>query len=100
MKDKAQHYITCEVCGKQVLDDEEHNAYHNMQPRPCDSDSGMCSECVDWSSHMIFDKHIEVVTENLSPENRQKFVTMPFNKQCWIVLRLTEKGVLTWVIGG
>jgi hypothetical protein len=92
-------YVTCDTCGRTIPDTAEDNAHYNVQPVPCGEGIGMCKDCVDWASHTVFDRHIELVAENLNPLNRQKFLSMPFSKQCWVVLKLTEKGILTWSIG-
>jgi hypothetical protein len=92
--------LICDTCGKMIRDTAEENVYHNISPQPCDNGYGMCHDCVDWASHTVFDGHIKMVADNLSDKSRQKFLSMPFNKQCWIVLKLTENGTLTWAIGG
>lgn len=91
--------VICECCGRAIPDDEEHNAYHGVIPKPCDHNNGMCIECVDYANHMVFDHPIEVVMEGLSELNKVKFAATPFSKQCWIVYRLVEKGVLSYNIG-
>jgi hypothetical protein len=70
-----------------------------MKSKPSDGNGGMCVECVDWANHLVFDEPIEVVRNGLSELNQQKFGALPFSKQCWIVYRLVEKGVLSYKIG-
>lgn len=93
-------YVICDTCGRTIPDTPKDNAHHNVIPSPCGDGIGMCKDCVDWASHTVFDSPIQVVAENLSPINREKFMSMPFSKQCWVVLKLTEKGALTFAIGG
>jgi hypothetical protein len=91
--------LECECCGRMIQDTAEANAYHNMRPHPSDGNGGLCAECVDYANHMVFDSQIHIVADDLNEINRAKFMAMPFSKQCWIILKLHEKGVLSWTIG-
>jgi len=91
--------VICECCGRSIQDDEEHNAYHNVSPHPTDTGSGLCAECVDYTNHIVFDQQVEIVAEGLNEVNKAKFMALPFGKQCWIIIKLHEKGTLTWNIG-
>ena len=89
----------CDACGKAMDDTPEENAWHNVHPHPTGNiDTGMCKECVDWSSHIVFDQPIKVVEDNLRGPALDKFMAMPFSTKCWIVTKLVERGALKWQI--
>ena len=96
---KQNQHVICECCGRSIKDDEDHNAYHNISPHPSDIDGGLCVECVDYANHMAFDRNIEIVAEGLNEINKARFMSLPFGKQCWIIIKLDEMDALKWTIG-
>lgn len=99
IKKILDQYVICDMCGRSIKDDEDHNAYHKMNPHPSDMRGGLCVECVDYANHMAFDQAIEIVQDDLNEINKAKFMSLPFGKQCWIILKLDKMGAFKWTIG-
>jgi len=92
-------WTTCSCCGSGIEDTPEANVMHGVEPCPTD-EGGMCVPCADWSAHITFDPIIEKIKGSLNPENSIKFKNMSFTGQCDFALRMVEKGVIKFQIGG
>lgn len=106
--------LTCSCCGAGVADTPEANVDHAT--RGCDTGYGICRECggedqpapkpasemteaefkrrQGWAMVTFMTARIPIVHASLSPENQAKWAATPYWKQCAIIQRFIEKGLM------
>jgi hypothetical protein len=102
MEDKE--YITCYCCGLLIRNNVQENVHYGESPYPDDECFGLCVECggdkkasgiskkLGWAGRIFYDAKIEVLSNNLSPENKAKFEALSYERKVYIIARLIERG--------
>jgi hypothetical protein len=88
-------FLLCSVCGAD---------YRGHQNPDFDLGRGECKRCRPFTKRLLWKNHIlpriELVRKNLSPKNKAIFEKMSLQRQEYTVLKLEEKGVFKYSIGG
>ena len=98
--------ITCGCCGRGLRHNAKENNHFGQEPYPDDIGMGMCVACggdkssantrerLGWAGCTFYDARIEVLSDNLNPENKAKFESMPYEKKIVIIGKLIERGAM------
>lgn len=99
--------LSCDFCGKGILDTSEENAWHGVIPYPGDlSHTGMCLGCggdpsaravrkrLGWAMTTFIDARIPIIRDALSPANRASFEKMNYEEKANVVTRMIARGVI------
>jgi hypothetical protein len=96
--------ITCHCCGRGLRNDAKGNVHYGESPYPDDEGFGLCVECggdknasdihrrLGWAGRTFYDARIEVLRNNLSPENKARFEALSYERKIYIITRLIERG--------
>lgn len=96
--------ITCGCCGRGLHNNAGENTHFGIIPYPDDEGYGMCVECggdkkskdfrkrLGWAGEAFYDARVEVLRNNLSPENKAKFESMTYERKVVIIVKLIERG--------
>jgi hypothetical protein len=99
--------LSCDFCGKGILDTPEENAWHGVVPYPGDlPHTGMCLGCgggpsaraarkrLGWAMTAFIDARIPIIRDALSPANRASFEKMDYEGKANVVTRMVARGVI------
>jgi len=98
--------LACSCCGCNVPDTYKHNVSFNEVPYPHDNGIGLCRACggdhkaktvrdrLGWAACAFYDCRIEILLNKLSPAAADKLKAMEYAKQCDVVGKMIEKGVM------
>jgi hypothetical protein len=101
---KDNEYISCYCCGHLLRNNAKENIHYGESPYPDDEGFGLCVECggdkntsdihkrLGWAGRTFYDARIEVLSNNLSPENKAKFEALSYERKLYIIARLIELG--------
>jgi hypothetical protein len=98
--------VICSCCGVIVEDTPGENAWHGLKPYPGDTGTGLCRRCggdleakdpqgrLGFIASAFVAARIPILAEALSPRNRERFLSMPFEVQAEIIFRFVGAGLL------
>lgn len=99
--------LICSCCGKDVPNDEEHNASFGIVPYPHDNGCGICIECggdknttdikkyLGWAMRTFCEARFDTVRNNLGEKNQKRWDSISYEEKCAFIVRLIEKGIMT-----
>ena len=100
------YWLTCSCCGALIRNTPEDNTSFSDSPYPHDESFGMCRGCggnpeakdikkkPGWAMVTFCEARFKVVRNSVSPENQQKWDNFSYEKKCYTVLGLVEKGAI------
>lgn len=99
--------LSCDCCGKGIVDTPQENAWHGVVPYPGDlPHTGMCLGCagdpaartvrkrMGWALTAFVDARIPIIRDALSPANRASFENMTYEQKAEVVTRMAARGVI------
>jgi hypothetical protein len=97
-------YITCYYCGLLIRNNVQENVHYGESPYPDDEGFGLYVQCggdknasdirkrLGWAGQTFYDARIEVLSNNLCPENKAKFEALSYERKVYVIARLIERG--------
>jgi hypothetical protein len=116
--------VTCITCGREIINDREHNKAYGVEPYPYDWDQGVCAKCdreARKSEKITPEKRLELLRhaasgaatfidgtlvdattagwlcqlyDALGEANRQKFIGSKVTRMANIMYQLEERGTI------
>jgi len=102
---EEKHYLTCGCCGKYYLgfipkDKDGVQTY--------DNGVGMCPDCggdpkaktvkkrMGWAACTFYEARFDLLRNALGKEAKAKFDGLSYQKKCFVIQRMLEKGFIKW----
>jgi len=96
---KTNYRRDCSCCGGYITDEQ---VGFLKTTGEYDSEGNLCKSCYDEQIEQCKDMYRDVikdVSSKIKPENKVKFDAMDFDKQCYLIDKWMDKGIIKWSIG-